>query len=173
MKCILLNAPPGAGKDTLGAMLGLPVRSFKEPLFRITRDMLGEARYALFLGAYQDRPRKEAERMPFLGGRTPREWMQHLSEDIVKPEFGAAWVGTLLAESIVEDCVFTDGGFAEEVQALRDAGHHVVLVRLHRDGYTFRGDTRSYLYGVADEEYDVTLRDGMVEEDALCLCSLI
>lgn len=174
-KIIILNAPPGSGKDTIGREIyvqtggQVKLLSFKAPMFEIARAMLGNKRYEMFLKAYEDRKRKESPQA-FLNGKTPREFMIWISEDVIKPAFGSGYFGIRLGELAKDagrDVVVTDGGFEREVVELIALGHEVKLCRLHRDGFTFAGDSRDYVsinpgwYGVNGyEESDYKLFDG-------------
>lgn len=176
---IVLNGPPGVGKDTLGAYIqnqsgeSIKTLSFKAPMFDIAKSMLGANDYDRFLVKYNDRDQKETAQH-FLGGKSPREFMIYISENCVKPVLGAAKFGNLFAEAASRygSVVCTDGGFTDEIMSLVDYGHVVKLVRLHREGYTFDGDSRNYVYlpdyvRVADElstgyqefDFDVTPGD--------------
>ena len=152
-KVIILNAPPGAGKDTIGSLICkhapqyVVKRSFKEPMFKIAKAMLGDYRFSLFMQAYDDREQKE-KAQSFLNGKSPRQFMIWISEDVIKPQFGDQYFGTVMAEAVRDSkvpVVITDGGFPDEVKPLVSAGIQVNICRLHRTGYTFDGDSRDYL----------------------------
>lgn len=172
-KIIILNAPPGAGKDTIANALYrkcdiVPV-SFKRPMFQIAAAMLGNETYQLFINAYDDRERKEQPH-DFLGGKTCREFMIWISETVIKPVFGDKHFGSLMSEHLKEygagKYICSDGGFPDEVESLIESGHEVVLIRMWRDGYNFDNDSRNYIYlherfhGDSYREYDVNLTEG-------------
>lgn len=96
-------------------------------------------------------------------GMTPRELQIKVSEEWIKPTFDRSYFGhkavTALFASSYTHVVFSDGGFVEEVSALRSVGR-VLLVRLHRDGFAFTGDSRSYLHDCVDRELDLQLIPG-------------
>lgn len=181
-KVIILNGPPGCGKDTLSGIMdeigGFYVHSFKKPMFEIAEAMLGQASFREFMRLYNDRDTKD---MPcdLLGGMSPREFFIHISESFVKPIMGKQHFGDLASEGVHEalsHVVFSDGGFPDEVKSLVFSKHsmyEVFLVRLHREGYTFEGDSRDYIY-LFDElrdcgnytEIDVHLTDGNAYDDA-------
>ena len=74
--------------------------------------------------------------------------------------FGDDVFGKRLAQSLGDGCyICADGGFASEIKPLIDAGVEVTLIRLHRAGYTFDGDSRSYIHGVCAREIDVRVVD--------------
>lgn len=154
-KIIILNAPPGCGKDTIGNMIAYNKdiqafkASFKEPMFEIAIGMLGVWKFSQFIDAYNDRKKKE-EPQECLNGMTPRQFMIWISEEVMKPRFGKYVFGHRLLDSIERippECpiVVTDGGFKEETMPLLVAGHYVHVCRLFRDGYSFDGDSRDYL----------------------------
>ena len=171
-KVIILNAPPGAGKDTIGALLEKTARqhvvtmSFKEPMFNIALAMLGKELYRQFLLAYNDREQKEKPQA-FLNGKSPREFMIWISEDVIKPQFGEQYFGLQFAMKAREypyDIICTDGGFPEEIKPLISAGLDAHICRLHRAGFTFEGDSRDYIvldnYHHRLHSHDFILVDG-------------
>lgn len=191
-KIIILNSPPAVGKDTLASELlerNLvdSTHSFKAPIFEIVKAALGQ-KWVVFMERYNNRDLKE---MPtdFLNYMSPRKFMIHISESFIKPAFGDRHFGTLSAEAIGssgDTVVMSDGGFPDEVRALAewrgDNGeeHEIHIVRLHRDGFTFEGDSRNYIHGLDDDydnvqEHDAYIFDGEIDEaiDTLSLlCDL-
>lgn len=173
---IILNGPPGCGKDTIAAYLTghrYPAvkASFKQPMFDIAFSMLGVYRYDEFMDLYNDREQKEKPQV-ILGGKSPRQFMIWISEDVMKPVFGDHYFGRRMVEEIHEMCrdltvVISDGGFTEEIKPLVKAGHEVHICRLHRDGFTFAGDSRDYIdlsgYHYRIHHYDFHLQDGKPE----------
>lgn len=152
-KIIILNAPPGAGKDTIGKLIEYksPTHvlqlSFKQPMFEIALAILGKRKYAAFIEAYNDRKRKEKP-LECLNGKTPREFMIWISEDVIKPQFGNDYFGRRfneIARTSDYPIICTDGGFPDEVIALVESGHEVKMCRLHRRGYSFENDSRDYI----------------------------
>lgn len=175
-KIIVLNAPPGAGKDTIGKMVSFyspgeqcRLISFKQPMFEIALAILGKEKYNRFILAYDDREQKEKPH-DFLNGMTCREFMIWISEDVIKPRFGNGYFGKRFAEEAERSdipVICTDGGFPDEIIELIRGGHEVKVCRLHRQGYTFQGDSRDYIRissardnASGYREYDYTLTDG-------------
>ena len=175
-KVIILNAPPACGKDTIGSIIadmnqiyGVRMLSFKAPMFEIARAILGDSRFEYFMFLYEDRLHKE-EPESMLNGKSPREFMIWISESIIKPEFGNNYFGLRMVEAVKSGsapAIITDGGFSEETIALIEAGIQVHVCRLHREGFTFEGDSRNYLHlpvgwqgvnGYTEEDFQ--LRDG-------------
>lgn len=174
-KVIILNGPAGCGKDTLAMALvemgfAKGITSFKNPMFNIALAALGPDAYHEFLDGYDDRARKEKPE-GFLNGLSRRQFMIAISEQFIKPVFGDDYFGKYLAENLPDgDEVFvvSDGGFASEVAPIVAAGHDVRIVRLHRDGYTFIGDSREYLYDVSGvKDYDVYIIPGDVKSNVI------
>jgi hypothetical protein len=102
----------------------------------------------------KDEPRHE------FYGLTPRRAYQAVSEQLMKPLHGNDIYGKILADQFVEDAdemgwpdliTITDSGFRDEAVALiarfeqLKQNDKITLVRLHRNGCTFEGDTRSYI----------------------------
>lgn len=174
-KVIILNGPAGCGKDTLAMALvemgfAKGTTSFKNPMFNIALAALGPDAYHEFLDGYDDRARKEKPE-GFLNGLSRRQFMIAISEQFIKPVFGDDYFGKYLAENLPDgDEVFvvSDGGFASEVAPIVAAGHDVRIVRLYRDGYTFDGDSRGYLYDIEDvKDYDTYIIPGDVKSNVI------
>lgn len=170
---IILNGPPGVGKDTLAAYLTghgyAAVRaSFKQPIFDIAFSMLGDYRYDKFFALYDDREQKEKPQ-EILQGMSPRQFMIWISEEVMKPVFGEQYFGDRMVEQIHEiyrnlAIVISDGGFPEEIKPLVREGHEVHICRLHREGFTFDGDSRNYIemsgYHHCVKHYDFNMIEG-------------
>lgn len=180
-KVIILNGPAGCGKDTLAMALvemgfAKGTTSFKNPMFNIALAALGPDAYHEFLDGYDDRARKEKPE-GFLNGLSRRQFMIAISEQFIKPVLGSDYFGKYLAENLPDgDDVFvvSDGGFASEVAPIFAAGHDVRIVRLHREGYTFEGDSRGYLYGIEGVvHHDVAVVSGEITLTAAAIANRI
>ena len=150
-KIVLLNGPPGCGKDTLADYLELLDEdvnrcSFKDPLYSLVAAQHG-MEVKQFIKLATQRETKESS-MTALWFKTPRGAMIHMSEEVIKPVFGSDIFGKLATKSIVPGCtnVFSDSGFIDEAKPLFEVvpWAEVLLVRIHKRG-TFEGDSRSYL----------------------------
>lgn len=163
-KLFILNGPAGVGKDTIADIMvetGVAKEkvSFKSPMFNVAKGMLSSDEFDGFIKNYDNRDYKESHH-GFLGGMTVREFMIWISESVMKPVFGDDIFGKRLAKSLGDGSyICADGGFASEIKPLIDAGVEVTLIRLHRAGYTFDGDSRSYIHGVCAREIDVRVVD--------------
>ena len=174
---IILNGPPGVGKDTIATYLtghSYPAVkvSFKQPMFDIAFSMLGVYRYDEFIDLYNDRKQKEKPQA-ILQGKSPRQFMIWISEEVMKPAFGKQYFGNRMVEQVHEmrrdlAVVISDGGFPEEIKPLVKAGHEVHICRLHREGFTFDGDSRKYIdlsgYHHRVKHYDFTMIYGDPEK---------
>lgn len=157
VKLVLLNGPPGCGKDTGGAHLaavsGARLLKFAEPLKRSVYVDAGLP-YTTSLDAYENRKDKP---LPEFGLRSFRQACIDKSENFIKPRYGEDHFGRLFAQRVKAIAawepgaliVATDSGFVGEVRpTLKMLGpENVLLIRIHADrrGKTFRGDSRSYL----------------------------
>lgn len=155
-KIILLNAPSMVGKDVAAKHLTEVRQSvhmeFKTPLFDLTRFFFSLSKDEF--DKLYSRDLKEVKRY-HLGNRSIRQAMIFVSEEVVKPNFGADFFGkksvelvrAALNEGGNENFVYSDSGFKREAEALVDAfgADNVAVVRIYRDGYTFDGDSRRYL----------------------------
>lgn len=191
MDVIVLNAPMKSGKDYLADLLvgimdqnGIPAahREVKEMLFSVAIKAAGITPQ-LWTAIY-DRHYKE-EPSPYLmsDGKhvSPREWMIHCSEDLIKPMFGKHAFGDAAVNALRKDypegegvIIYSDGGFIEEVERLSEyaysTGGDFMLVRVHREGYGWGIDSRSYLNlalnSVRGYEMDIDNKEGRALECA-------
>ncbi len=78
-----------------------------------------------------------------------REWLIHISENVVKPAFGEEAFGNAMVSSLPEEGIVfvSDSGFASELQPVIDhvGAENVLVVRIQRDGCSFDNDSRDYL----------------------------
>lgn len=152
-KVVILNSPPSGGKDVgakeMCAVLGgegylCYHKQFKDRLIDITC-----AIYGISGCEWNNFYTREGKEKPHhkLEGLTPRQALIHVSEDIIKPNFGSDFFGRAAAQSLLEGVnIFSDGGFIEEVRPLiSEVGvSNILIIRIFRDGYSFEGDSRSY-----------------------------
>ena len=93
----------------------------------------------------------KGEPQPLLDGLSWRKVYIALSEDYIKPRHGHEWFGSRFMEAAhatgAEMLLVPAGGFRREAErVVRELGaDDVRLVRLHREGCTFAGDSRSYI----------------------------
>ena len=168
--CVILNGPPGCGKDTIANLMGskgFQHHRFKEGLYEETISHYG-VHPAIAESLFTDREAKEVP-SPLFGGLSPRGALIHVSEDIIKPTFGKEFFGWKAALGCVNTdsslSVFSDGGFPEEIVPLAEVFEHVLIFHLHRDSFGFEGDSRNYVFAcdvprVNVRNFPVKLFDG-------------
>lgn len=169
---IVFNGPPGSGKDTLvDGLLELSTKDvyktcFKKPMFKIASASVCCSEEEFML-RYNDRTLKE-EPWDLAEGKSIRDLMILVSETWVKPFFGDAQFGKLSVQDIKEAkseiVLLSDGGFQPEFQELQTAFNpeNVILVRLHRDGYSFESDSREYIKAEGSVCLDYHVVDGEI-----------
>lgn len=150
-KVVLLMGPPGAGKDTLADHLvdAFPGRVVKHEFKARLVELLLEA-YTLSPVQWGILQRRENKERPseLLHGRSPRQALIHLSEEVIKPRegkdyFAREFVRLYLGQDDDRIVVASDCGFAEEIE-LAGAVCECLVVHVHRPGHTFAGDSRNY-----------------------------
>lgn len=163
---IILNGPPRCGKDTIAAYLNeyyaFDIRSFKQALFAETAKYYGVS-LEWILDGYEDN--KDSSH-PELNNITKRQALIHVSENVIKPHYSKDFFGRRAAESCrgAKLVAFPDGGFEEEIGPVAAISSAIYLVRIHRPGKTFDGDSRSYLSGDKfDGVFDVDNDQGLDE----------
>lgn len=154
-KIIIFNGPPNCGKDEATSyykrQFGTHNFSFKTELFALAQKLfcVTPAQWA----SWYTREGKELPREE-LGGRSARQALIHVSEDIVKPFFGSDWFGQVEAHKLAQIAAdgplvaaCSDGGFNSEVIPLVEkfGADNVHIVRIHRDGCSYKGDSRSWI----------------------------
>lgn len=155
MKFVLLNGPPGSGKDTVAQHLipYLPFvhLKFAAPIKRMVAALLQCDQRTL--EQEKDVPNRMLRYENSLTVRddTPRKLLIALSEQLLKPRYGNSYFGNAIwteaCNSSGKLFVVSDSGFREEAERLvSSAGPtNCLLIRLHREGHTFEGDSRSYI----------------------------
>lgn len=155
---ILLNSPPGCGKDTIAKTLnwmdGSEIMEFKKPMFKIASAIVGLA-VEEFLKLYSDRTKKENPCEEFLG-MSGRQLLIDISESFCKPRFGEEYFGRVAANGMNFDhfsnygYVFSDSGFLSEVFPLaRKFGKEsITIVQFTGQGVVdFGNDSRNWVDG--------------------------
>lgn len=158
MPTVILNGPPNSGKDAIAKLLAESMNvvhlEMKSCMFAIAMQATGISEQEWF----QRYNNKELKEQPWskLGGLSQRQFLIKISEEWMKPTLGNDVFGRRMAEVALSHrwrtkgeatIVFTDGGFKEELDAMvyTLGEDNVLLVRVHRDGKDFKGDSRSYL----------------------------
>lgn len=156
-KIILFNGCPSSGKDWASKyLLNKYQDNNKGLIFKTDKfaRVLKERTHALY--GFSWKPHdfyelvKEVPTEDFMG-LTPRQAYINVSEIYFKQVHGKDVFGKILAKEIDKykwDVLFiTDSGFIEEAEVLinKYGEENVILVRIYRDGYSFKGDSRNYL----------------------------
>lgn len=150
LKILLLNGPPGSGKDEVAKTayeIGYQARheKFANPL-----------RYAAsaLLGIDEDDLEATKRRDPRV-----RQLMIQLSEGIIKPVYGFRHFGMLCANRVIDHhmmghrkVIISDCGFASEVEAFEEilterllGDVELQLWQIHRPGCSYAGDSRCWI----------------------------
>ena len=165
MKFVLMNGPPGCGKDTAAANL-VPYLAFKHlkfaaPIKRMVAALLGcDLRT---LEETKDIPNRilRYENSLIKRDDTPRGLLIALSEELLKPRYGNSYFGNALWFEAISSgnrlFVISDCGFEGEVGRLIDSAGkaNCLLVRIHREGHDFTNDSRSYLPDGLCKTFDI------------------
>ena len=179
MKIILINGPPGSGKDTAANLIkriGSAVVDYKmsKPLKEAFTKLLQieGSMIPYFLEDHKD------EKVPELGGMSPREVQIELSERFCKHLFGEDFFGRTAARAIYSTpakvVTVSDAGFQVEVAPLMEQFKfaNIYLLELHRDECNFDNDSRSYLdhsvfkpqnVAVIQNDFDMELFKAQIE----------
>ena len=174
-RIVLINAPPRSGKNTLAEMMrtaldDVAVIGFSHHLKRSVHAIhFGEAGWAMDPDCFDA---IKGEPQEILGGRTWRQEYIRFSEVYIKPQLGEKWFGRQFMSS-VHSCGRSiigvpDSGFLEEAEeAVHQVGpENVLLVRLHKEGCTYAGDSRTYIdlshlgvlqFDARNEHHDLTM----------------
>lgn len=158
---IVLNGPPGVGKDTLAEKFRARHPQFKKLEFKESLYELTAEEFGIPLWMFKERATDRVHKDMLWPGKymTPREMMIHTSEEVIKPKFGESYFGQRAAQKAVQAgdyWVITDGGFQVEVEALNEYFDHVGIVQLYRQGYDFSSDSRDYIEA-PDDAYNFTI----------------
>jgi len=154
-KIFLLNGPAGSGKDTAAAHLqeyfeGKLVK-FATPLKKAATAIYCDGDEKLF--EHFDTFERKGIPEEIFFGKSCRQVQINISEYFLKPMHGEDVFGQILKQRIKRASTnynlffVSDSGFAPEAEVLiKEFGsENVVLIRIHRDGHTFDGDSRNYI----------------------------
>lgn len=147
---ILLNGPPRSGKDEGAKYL---YHKYNAHWFRMSQPIKDAVRAMFNMTDAQQKHCEEHKdtRLPFLFDCTYREVQIAFSEIFAKELFGVTVFGRLAARRIAQSAtrmfVCSDSGFMQEAHPIvqQVGAENVLVIRLHRRGTSFDGDSRSYI----------------------------
>lgn len=141
-----LNGPPYCGKDTVAdALLELLSGIYVKYKMTTPMDKAIQAKMGWSDSVFKMwREEKKEEPIPGLG-ISMRKYLQTISEKWWKPTFGEDIFGKIALGHLAGWEIISDCGFeCEQIPIAKGFPNHL-LVRIHRDGCTFEGDTREYI----------------------------
>lgn len=160
---LLINGPPRSGKDTLAELIWaynplVHLEKFARPIKAAI-----PVAYGIDLQDWKNRYDTTASKdtpFPEFLGKSPRDVQIAFSENFLKPIHGKDVFGRMLVTRLSRlpsprpprrVVVVSDSGFHDEAKAVVDAvgANNTFLVRLHRKGCTFHGDSRGHI-GLGD-----------------------
>lgn len=155
MRIVLFNGPPRSGKDTSAKFLELEYGAKIYGFANAVKEMAHLAYTGQPLPHDHFEEHKETPLDIFLG-KTPRQVYIAFSEQLMKPLHGKDVFAKIFWDRVsqfvgegqnIELLAVPDAGFADEVNTLTTTPgvESVTLVRLHREGCDFEGDSRSYI----------------------------
>lgn len=178
MIVVVLNGPPGSGKDSIAEASYFEHKSVKAQLLRITFALFDidrrewDMRYDNREENLKEVPWDILPVDPKTGTHhSQRSLLIYISEDVIKPHFGQDYFGDYAASSIKASgmhCIFSDGGFKAELESICKVADKVLLVHLSREGCEWGMDSRSYLEMKAPNLKTVEIANNGSVVDAVC-----
>lgn len=148
VRAIILNGPPFVGKDHgaqyIEETYGAHHQEMKYKLIELTRAIhcvSKEQWDAMYVRTEKEKPQT------LLDGRTPREALIHVSETVIKPNYGRDYFGKATAKMLLPGLnAVSDGGFIEEAEEFAKVigGENILVLRLFSKGYDWGRDSRGY-----------------------------
>lgn len=166
-KIILLNGPPSSGKDTAAKHIYRWAKMYevdRKQVWRPALDRMSMSIKRAFAGTMGLPITEDGEVQPWESckeeiipefGVSYRQWQIDFSEHFMKLLYDDAIFGQLAVarikrrfeKNIANLIVIPDCGFYIEIEVLYQNFNpeDILLLRCHRDGFTFQGDSRSYV----------------------------
>lgn len=148
---VMLNGPPQCGKDTAGGIISTlcAIPSHIDKFARVVKDRT-HAAYGISNATHDAYEHCKDDPHPDFLGISPRDAYIAFSEAFLKPLHGKQIFGEFLARDLehvsAPVSILTDCGFQEEIPPVLALFDQAYIIRLHRRGKSFRGDSRSYVY---------------------------
>lgn len=161
-KIIVLNGPPGCGKDTAAQYMLSFIRrnathmapmhfKFSEPLKRAVHSLYCAFHNWDFYDSKDGAHQKNLASGDFMG-LSPREAYIAMSEHYLKVMHGPEALGFLLRKRIIRHnasnvFVISDSGFVDELEPIVKlvGQRNLLVVEIHAANKTFEGDSRGYI----------------------------
>lgn len=188
-KVIIFNAPPSSGKDTAAnyccQFLPSVHSRFKKPLMELVARILKIPLDQFHI--YYEVNKNVADIMinnsvcdnscELDQHYSLREFMIHISENVMKPVFGDMFFGLYAGQNLNTEKwnIFSDGGFTEEIKGLLEytCKENIIVVKIQRDGCSFTNDSRGWIDETLVGETIVIPNNDSIEEFYLRLDYLI
>lgn len=151
---IVFNGPPSSGKDTCANYVesnyGATHLRFKTHIYKLV-SLMYNIDLEWFIDIATDVDKKDVQIIK--DGKTARQLLIHVSENIIKPAFGDNYFGITVGDTIATTdntlFVISDSGFPDELISMmlggKLVGADITLVRLYREGCSFEHDSRDYI----------------------------
>lgn len=172
---VLINGPKRSGKDTAAKWI---TSSFSKSVRIGFADHLKNATHAAYglhgISFDHYEHTKDEPSQDFLGISPRRAYISH-SESYMKPLHGKQVFSVFFARAAEKSgaamVVVPDSGFTDEAeyQRSRVGSDNMLLIRAHRPGFGFEGDSRSYIDLPGITTYDVVNDSDVVTYQEKCL----
>lgn len=161
---ILLNGPPGSGKDLASTIIADWLSNhdivsqsarFSAPIKRAFAGFIN-ANETDDLGESVPHAEDKESPIPILKNKSYRDWQISFSETFIKPNYGKDCFADLLAHEILHlehsslrgrFYIISDCGFQSEIDRFSEnfSPTSIALFRIRRPGHTFEKDSRQYV----------------------------
>lgn len=179
MYIVAFNGPSQSGKDTLADFLvdHMDAQGVDAPVFRESLSMpLRKIAYAMagWRGQLDGPSYEDFKRAKFIafGGITGRQLMIDVSEKFLKPTYGVEIMAQMLIDRHAglalnnKVILIRDTGFQLELEPLiRWVGvKNIRVVQVHRNGCSFEGDSREWVFPPLGYEFTRINNDGTLAD---------
>lgn len=162
---VYLNGPPHSGKDEIAAIMSIRYGFHHLKFADVIKDIV----CAAFSINRLELEELKDKISPL--DVTYRQFLIMISEEFFKPKFGKSVFGDMILEKVRrtphERIIFSDSGFFDEFKPVAYAnyrGRNLVL-EVHRPGYDFREDSRSYWYLDNESDAKRLAKRGVINND--------
>lgn len=191
MNIILFNGPPRSGKDTAAMFLYEQWHNLPWTRGDCVFDRMSMPNKFAFAGTTATEcddfgnnttyERIKEDPLKLLNGKSYRQWQIDFSESFMKPLYGEDIFARLLASRLYSlradypvTAVIPDCGFQVEADKLsRFLDLNIVLIRIHRRGCDFSGDSRGYIEAPKGVQFFSINNDGTKEDFEWSVSSLL